>query len=106
MTDRLRIPVKRKPKKIEVVKSFKPSTVLRRIITYCKLKKKPPFVTLEDKQVIGQKVKEKFFNDPHKKNKGAFKIEITEPEGKFRVLVYPDYFIATIDDIIRSHFKQ
>lgn len=81
------------------------STVAQRIYNYCRNSKNPPYISLETKQAIGEIVKDKFFNTPDKKNKGAYKKQVKEKEGVFNVLVYPQYFIPVIDAIIFSYFK-
>lgn len=77
-----------KRKRIPAKTKLSPSTVLRRIIAYCKVQIKPPSVSLKDKQLLGNLVKEEFFSGRYR-TKGYFKIKMTEPQGTFMVIVYP-----------------
>lgn len=94
-----------KRKRIPAKTKLSPSTVLRRIIAYCKVQIKPPSVSLKDKQLLGNLVKEEFFSGRYR-TKGYFKIKMTEPQGTFMVIVYPAYFVPTMDKIIYSYFNQ
>lgn len=82
------------------------ATVRDRLFTYAYATKKVfSEITLEQKQEIGNLVRESFFDNPKRKNKGAYKIEVVEPEGTFRVLSYPGYFCPVIDAIINQYFN-
>lgn len=107
---RIPLPVKRKPvlpeKQAATKSAPRPgATVLERIQSYCRKNTAPP-ITLDIKMEIGNLVKDQFFNNPVKKNHGAFKKKVKEKEGEFNVMVYPSFFIPVIDGIIFSYFKK
>lgn len=98
--------VKTSPPKIKKKKKRNPATVFERLQDYYKKHFIKSIPSLEIRQEVGNLVKDAFFNNPEKKNRGAYKKEVEEPDGKFSVLIYPGYFIPVIDSIILNYFKR
>jgi hypothetical protein len=82
----------------------KPSSVFMRLETLPISRGKS---TREDRQEIGKLCLDAFFRPKAdgKKNQGAFKKVMREPEGDFEVMMYPFFFVRVIDSIIYNYYN-
>lgn len=64
-------------------------------------------LTGEIKLEIGRLISEKFFENKDRKTRGFFwKKTVVEPNGEFKVNVYPSRFVPVMDAVIMDFFKE
>lgn len=79
-------------------------TVFDRIVKYCEENDRV-LVTAEHRKKIGKKCRNKWVAYYKGDALPAQRISVTEPEGTFLVIEYPNKFIRHIDDVVQRYYE-